>query len=305
MKFFDNIHFESYSLKSRIHSLKKLSDIYLKRDDELCGMISGSKIRKYASLIPYLKSLYLKKIGLIGGAYSNNIVGLSQLLLENGIQPVLFLRKPANLNVRGNFLLIQLLVQESCIHMIERQDWARIDEIVKDYGLYVVPEGAYLLESLPGAMTLSKDIQRNEREHEIGFNHIFIDAGTGLQAIGLILGHGMSKSQSIIHVIQLAPSNFEENLLYFKQKLRSQWNIPDFICNYKLWQPQNAPSFGSVNKKILNKISSFAKEEGVILDPIYSAKLIIESERIIDENQLKGKKLMVHSGGAVSLFGYY
>ncbi len=43
-----------YQLQSRTHLLKNFKNIYIKRDDELSFGISGSKIRKYASLIPNL-----------------------------------------------------------------------------------------------------------------------------------------------------------------------------------------------------------------------------------------------------------
>lgn len=300
----DKFQFEAYCLESRIHPLKSISNTYLKRDDELSCMISGSKLRKYASLIPHLKNLNLQKVGLIGGAYSNNIVGLSQLLIENNMQPILFLRKPSNYEIKGNLLLIELLNDKKNIHWIERNDWSKVEEIADSHNIYVIPEGAIQYESLIGAMTLSSDILRNEKESNLIFQHIFIEAGTGLQAIALILGHGISNHSATIHVLQLAPSQFEENLKFFKERLLNEFNIPDFKCNYKIWKPVNAPSFGSVNKKILNKIASFAKNEGVILDPIYSAKLIIETERILSEYQFQGSKLIVHSGGSISLFGY-
>ncbi|MEK7749647.1 MAG: hypothetical protein AAB277_01590, partial [Planctomycetota bacterium] len=48
---------EAFRLQSRIHRLRWFgrSDIWVKRDDELSFGVSGTKLRKHASIIPSLK----------------------------------------------------------------------------------------------------------------------------------------------------------------------------------------------------------------------------------------------------------
>ena len=78
-----------------------------------------------------------------------------------------------------------------------------------------------------------------------------------------------------------------------------------YQCKFKqLYHPSKLKSFGSTSKSLFGFIESFAKEEGVLLDPIYSAKLLLEAEAIMNKKNLEGSILLVHSGGALSLSGF-
>lgn len=309
-----------YRLESRIHPLRSVlaedCRCFLKRDDELSFSISGSKIRKYASLLPRLMQQGVREAFLIGGAYSNNILGLSQLLIENGIRPVLFLRKGVEGTVQGNRLLIELLVEKSDIHWIERADWSQVEEMAASRAIErqsagvsvkVIPEGAFLPEAFEGALTLPLDIHRNEIDSHIKFDHIFIDAGTGLQAAAMVLGLAALRHPAKIHIVLLAdpPAVFSEKLycLYqnFSDHLGEGFAFPD---NFDLHTPCNATSFGSVNRKLFDFIACFARTEGVFLDPIYSAKLLFEAHRLVVEEEMRGNILFIHSGGGLSLAGF-
>ena len=105
---------ENYPVHSRLHSLKMGKEFgvqcYIKREDELGCLLSGSKIRKYRTLVAALKKRGCKKAGLIGSLYSNHVLGLSSLLLENEIEPTLFLLESKETPTVGNALFLQLFV---------------------------------------------------------------------------------------------------------------------------------------------------------------------------------------------------
>ncbi len=312
--------FQFTELHSRTHSLHSFNTavckVFLKRDDELSCSVSGSKFRKYASLLPCLIKSKVQEIILIGGGYSNNILGLTQLLIENGIHPTLFLRKPGNDRVEGNLLLTKMLVEEDQIHWISRESWKDVDELAAVYAnerntkgvrTVVFPEGAFTVEALPGAVTLSLDVMRNEIANEIQFDHIFVDAGTGLQACALILAHAWCNHPAKIHVVLLAQQ--ENEFLYNLEGLRMDFELlvkgeMDFPKNFTLHRPTSAISFGSVNREVIQFIKDFAKTEGVFVDPIYSGKLMREASRLIVKQQLEGNVLLVHSGGVMTLAGF-
>src|SRR3546814_379736 len=96
-----------WNLASRIHKLNHFPNkdvtCYVKRDDELgCG-ISGSKLRKYASLIPYLIHKGIKHLIIIAGPQSNNLLAALQIARELKLELTAFLLKPRNLEIQGNF----------------------------------------------------------------------------------------------------------------------------------------------------------------------------------------------------------
>lgn len=311
---------EDFPSHSRVHPLRTFSSemfsAYVKRDDELGFGITGAKIRKYHSLIPFLLSRGVEEVVAIGGAHSNNIVGISQLLIEKGIKPTLFLRASVSPKLQGNALLTSLLVQDSDIHWISRDEWHNVEkeaveyassQSAKDKNVFVLPEGAAVKEALPGALTLAIDILRNEKDCQTQFQDIFIEAGTGLTAISLILAYTWLRKDSTIHVLLLAEEKeaFERELTLFHGFFEKfmQKDCP-FPRNYTLHLPVNARSFGSVNSRTFQEMISIAREEGILTDPIYSGKLFLESKRILQENPAKGNVLLIHSGGGLALSGY-
>ena len=303
---------EDSPLHSRIHRLKKI-DLYIKRDDELSFGISGSKFRKYHSLITYLRKGGYKEACVIGSMHSNNVLGLSQLLIQNGIRPQLFLlgqKEPDHLT--GNFLFTRLLIPKSAITWIPRAKWSEVEKYAQEYtnksheSCLVIPEGAMMKECLIGASTLALDILENERRENIEFENILIESGTGFTASCLILAFAYLKKSSQIHVMHAYEdrsyflSNLSKIQSWFEKLLKIELSKPSFFSHF----PTTASSFGSTNQAIFSSIARTARLEGIFLDPVYSAKLLLLAEKLKSENALQGRTLLIHSGGTLSLSGF-
>lgn len=298
-------------VQSRVHRLKFHPECFVKRDDELGFGISGSKIRKYQTLIPFFVNANVKEVVVIGSAFSNHVVGIIQLLIENNIQATLFLRGDKSRSKQGNSLLTSLFVEEDSIHWFSKEDWKDVNEKAKQYAqskshhTFVLPEGGTIAEALPGALTLPLDILRNEVELNAPFDHIFIDSGTGLMAIAVILGMAWLKRATTIHVVLMAGDEeyfhkkLREYLGYFNTLLKEEMPFPD---NFRLHLPILA--FGKVNEKVFDSIRHMARTEGFLVDPIYTAKLFMEGEKLVKQLQLRGRILFNHSGGALTLMGF-
>ncbi len=296
-----------WNLSSRVHKLNHFPDegltCYVKRDDELgCG-ISGSKLRKYASLMPTLMQKGIRHLVIIAGAQSNNLLAALQMAREFKLQVTAFLIRPKNLVVQGNFRLSLLFLNEQEIIWINRDEWSRVDEVAHDYlnrlkePGFILSEGASVSEALDGAMSIAADIMRNEQTLGCTFQHIFVDAGTGFSAAGLIKGLTLLNHQSTIHVLLLA-----DDQSTFEDKLKN-W-IGMNSENYQCFYLSTAKSFGSVNQTIKEEIKRLAREEGILADPIYSAKLFHEARRRMVENHLQGNVLIIHSGGTLTMAGF-
>ncbi|MCB0421007.1 MAG: pyridoxal-phosphate dependent enzyme [Bdellovibrionales bacterium] len=306
-------------LQSRVHPLKYQESgkrFFLKRDDELSFGISGSKLRKYHSLIPFLNRNEIQEAWLIGSRNSNNLVGLAQKLTEEGIPFKLFLCGPKERQDGLNYQIIKSLWPTVETHWIASEKWPRVATFVdqlrsaQDKRVAVIPEGAFMSEALSGAMSLADDILRNQKEWNRVFDHIFIDSGTGLSAAALYLRLRELNVQTPIHVIQLYgnPDEFYKSLDACHHWLNKKRNLSQTDCNQQtdlyVSSPTTAKSFGARNQTINNFIQKFAETEGVLLDPIYSAKLIHSSLEIARQKSLKGSLLMIHSGGGFSLLDH-
>ena len=72
------------------------------------------------------------------------------------------------------------------------------------------------------------------------------------------------------------------------------------------WDGVLAPGYGRIADTIRDAISLMYRTEGILLDPVYSAKTfagllgLLKEERIIPGQ----KVLMLHTGGLAAVFGY-
>lgn len=307
-----------YKMHSRIHPMPNFSlnskvHCFVKRDDELGFGISGNKLRKYNSLLSYLIEKEHEEAVLLGGPHSNNLLSLTQLLIENQIKPTLFLRGTKPACSQGNFLLLQMLLPESSMRWIPRKEWENIEIEIAKYledkpKCIAIPEGAACFPSLPGALTLPLDIVQNEIDLGFSFDHIFMDAGTGFTAASLLLGLAFLERQTSCHLLLLADGESE-----FLQKLQ-EWHSSfeswmDIKCpmptHFTCWKSSLAPSFGSTNSQVFKFIVENARSQGFFVDPIYSGKLFHQAKQKLEkDSSIQGNVLMIHSGGALSLLGF-
>ena len=69
-----------------------------------------------------------------------------------------------------------------------------------------------------------------------------------------------------------------------------------------LHRPLSGKSFGSTNSTVFKEIIQQARDNGMLIDPIYAAKsLYLIREKLSD---YEGRHLWIHGGGAFSLFGF-
>lgn len=302
----DRAILSGYPIHSRAHKMRQ-EPFYVKREDELGFGVSGSKLRKYISILPVLKKAG-KKAVLIGSFHSNHVLAMLRLLKQEGLPYRLFLQRPVSSEKEGNAFFLSLLIKENEIVWLEKvpdpleKEWKRSWEEKLQEDFFWIPIGGCMKEALLGSLTLPLDILENEQELRTHFDHIFVDAGTGMSAIALILGMSYLQKTAEVHVVLMAgkESEFKEKLFFFHEELETLLKESFSLITYRCLYPPTAKSFGSHNASIFQIIKKTAEKEGFFLDPLYTGKLLLTIKQI----QLKGKVLWVHSGGALSLSGF-
>lgn len=296
-------------LHTRIHPIHNYREnTYVKREDELSAGIVGSKYRKYASIIPFIQKNYDEVI-VIGSENSNNVVGLLQLLNENAIATKPFLLKQNNPQPRGNALWLRLLCDEEKITWIERHDWPQVQKIAHSYcqehkRTLVLPEGGNHHSALYGAMTLAFDIIQNEKQNKCHFPEIFIDSGSGMTSIAMILGFAAQEDiPRKFHITMIAGNRQEYLDLLNKYKIQIADKLQRSIDekNIIFHKPPTAKSFGAVNTTILNEVKNIARTTGILVDPIYSAKHFLTVKNI---PATSSPSLLVFNGSGFGLAGF-
>lgn len=301
---------------TRVHRLAAFdtaqAEVWVKREDESGFGISGTKRRKYASLLPALRAGGYTDVALLGGARSNHVVSLLQLLREAGLRPHLFLKASHSPDRGGNRLLLDLLAAPEDIHWVPAAQWpqagaqaARFLASLDRPGC-LIPEGGHHPFSLAGAMTLAPAIGADEGQTG-PFDHIFIDAGTGLSASALRAGLHLMGHRGTLHVVLIAghPDSFAA-----QDAQVSAWAGDLFPAPFppperlQVHEPLTARAFGSVNATILAGTRRLARDCGILTDPIYTTKLFLTAEAVIRDQGLRGRVLIIHSGGGTGLLGF-
>lgn len=304
-----------YPLHSRVHRLTSFDSCsalcFVKRDDELG--LAGSKIRKYRTLIPALLDHGIREVVIIGSAYSNHVLCISQLLIENRLKPTLFLKGDPSRSQQGNALFSQCLVSQRDIQWFTQAEWPHVEERAHAYAetqphkTFVLVEGGSDVSALPGVLSLSLEIDHHEKALSESFQHLFLEAGTGLMSIAVILGHAWMQKETIIHVLVLAgqESDFRHRLRHFHHAFEKFLNCTcPFPQNFILHRPETLAAFGSTNQNLFQFIRNLAQTEGILTDPIYTGKLFMEAKKIVHQQALSGPILIHHSGGAFALAGF-
>lgn len=299
------------ALISRQHQLNSLPNTWIKRDDELSFGISGNKYRKLASLVHHWKTERIEKVIAIGSSSSNHIVACLQVFHELGLDYELWLLEGHHLpDTPSNAGYIKLLSRKDKIKWISRDRWP---DVIKDAQShqerssstkhFVMQEGGCQLQALWGAMSLGVDLLENQSLET--FKHIVIDSGTGLSAAALAIFLDYCRYQGQLHIIQMAPLDISSLIksLCLEAHLEMSGHMENHL---RIHKPSTAHSFGAINRTVMNEVKTMAQEEGILIDPIYMAKVCSTLRTRRQEwFQADEPVLVIHSGGGLSMCGFW
>jgi 1-aminocyclopropane-1-carboxylate deaminase/D-cysteine desulfhydrase-like pyridoxal-dependent ACC family enzyme len=302
----------------------------MKRDDQLSFFASGTKWRKYLSLIPYLQKEGVQQVFLFASPASNNLLSASQLLTEAGIELIPVVCEPHQPldTMPGNAAWSRIFIPHERWIVIPRHMWntkelylTQTEEwktsMLQGKRSCILPEGSSHPSIAPGVATLATELMAFTQQQKWEQCDIWLDGGTLATAaiVALCLHHPNSPVGGSIrlHVVGMVPSTINSWPQYLEmwgnallqhldwsQKER-EGAILAAKTRVKLYTSSVGASFGSTPAQVMKIIKETAQIEGILLDPIYSAKLFLTMK-----NHLDGETpcVMVHSGGALTLSGY-
>lgn len=295
-------------------------DIWVLRDDELGGFW-GSKYRKYSSIIRHCIKENITHIICTGGINSNNLAAAAVLCTEFKINMIAFAiddhHTSAN-TVTGNRLILQTALPPDQLLVVPRSEKSSVSEQMKNLSAkltaagkknLVLEEGGGCIAAVHGCLTLADEIfrEREEWPDRKTPDHIFVDSGTGLTAAGLLAGMHLNGSpkNTKIHLVQMA--GFDEQI----QNAFSSWVTPatnvtwtDVNHMVKVYRPLSPRSYGATSAALFTFINEMARTFGILTDPVYTAKLFARAFDLIEGQNLKGRILIIHTGGLSGLLGF-
>lgn len=182
----------------------------------------------------------------------------------------------------------------------------------------VVPEGACCAEAVAGAATLGADvaisIAREAAQSELPVT-VVLDAGTGLSAAAAVAGleacllENDGQWVSAAAVVDLtgigAKGHWDVLLGLARKEVAAALGVEtvrELQCD--LVRPATARSFGAVNSTLREELLRAASLAGLVVDPVYGAKMLHTVRHQVLPSVHSGSVVAVMSGGAHGLGGW-
>ena len=290
---------------SRIHRANLIDGaaFYVKRDDELGFGIGGSKVRKFSSILQHILKNDFDRVILEGSLQSNNALGLAPLLSSYQIPFTLACPKPQSSAV-GNRIWIEQLYDPDWVHDIPSTQGLSESDYRSTLAIknpFIIREGAKQVESVYGLLSLAKEIGDFSSKSKIQFETIFIDAGTGITAIGLLIGlelYGIDYQQVNITLIAGTEKEFHRDLRDIVSNFNGIENVNIDVSKMRLGflRPPTGKSFGSVNHTALNDWMQSMKKLKFPIDLTYTSKHLSSTQQFCRENPSTLPRLFINSG---------
>ena len=281
---------EIYSPVQQIH-IHPFSNLFVKRDDLIDPYISGNKWRKLKYILQKAKAASKTHLVTFGGAYSNHLVATAAAAARSGFKATAFVRGEA---VKNEMLLICSLYGMELI-FADRESYRNKAELYKKYFVlnsetYFIDEGGASAEAVIGCSEIINELTET-------YDHIFVAAGTGTTAAGLLKGIQEAGLNTKLHVIPvLKDGNF------IADEIAAYTEISNHLI---LHTDYYFGGYAKTTPELLEFIKNFVKGTGILIDPVYTAKMFYAITDLAKQNQITptDKILAVHTGGLLGLLG--
>jgi 1-aminocyclopropane-1-carboxylate deaminase len=275
----------------RIDKLKHQGNISILRLDRLDPQASGNKLYKLRYNLAEAKNLGYDKILTFGGAYSNHIHATAAAAKKENLSSIGIIRGEATDPL--NETLTYAAAQGMNLNFISRSDYRKKDdkdflqELKQKFGdYYLLPEGGSNELAVKGVAEIINKVSQS-------YDLWILPVGTGGTLAGIVAG-----LEGEAEVLGISALKGAHNL---KEKVHSLLiNFPN--ASKADWQINHDYHFGGYAKmteELYAFISEFNNQQGMLLDPIYTGKMMFAIYDLIRSGKIPAEKriLAIHTGG--------
>ncbi len=271
--------------------------LHIKREDLIHPQHGGNKWRKLKyNLQAYLRGGYTELVT-FGGAFSNHIAATASICADYGITSVGIIRgtysDPANptlINAQQHGMQIHHIPKDA--YRLKEESTVFRELISRYSSPYIIPEGGSNQLALTGVSEIVTEIRAQEEQVE----HIFVAAGTGTTAAGII--NNLEPNQFLHVIAVLKHAGLDADI---RQRLSGN------KTNWKVYHDYHHGGYARVSGELISFINEFKKETGIPLDPIYTGKMMYAIYDLLGQESVSehlGNMLAIHTGGLQGITGY-
>ena len=288
-------------------------DVYIKRDD-LCGTaLGGNKVRKLEFLLAQAQADGCDTVFTTGGAQSNHAALTAACAARLGMKAVLLLKRRGVTERKGNLVLDELFGAQ--VELIDTDSYDEIDAEMRrraaeleqaGHKCCLIPVGGSVPLGCVGYVNGVREFTVQAMAAGVRIGHIVSAAGSGGTTAGLLLGARLFLPGAKVTGVAVCDDPFERivpelvsgaaELLQCGETGRpGDFEMVENIgAGYAVPNPEDTPY-----------IQSLAREEGILLDPVYTGKAYAAMCRLLERGEdFSGEDavVFVHTGGAAALF---
>ena len=275
--------------------------LLLWRDDLVNPDLPGNKARKLKYNLAAARQQGHRALLTFGGAYSNHIAAVAAAGRLFGFRTIGLIRGEAAAVL--NPTLRQAAADGMALHYLDRSSYRRRAEpefiagqLARFGSAYVLPEGGSNALALRGCAELVAEI----RDYT-SFDALAVAAGTGGTLAGLLTG--LNGQQHVVGVAALKNGGFLQAEV---DELTQQAGGQRFT-NYSLQTGYHCGGYAAYSAELLAFIRQFRARHGVLLDPIYTGKLLMGVLDLIAQGYFaRGSTVVaIHTGGLQAWAGWH
>ena len=294
--------------------------VWIKRDDQIGPGLGGNKTRKLEYLLGEAQKRSARRVATFGGLQSNHARLTAAAANRLGMQTHLFYFERCPSQLCGNLLINRVLGAklhfiplgggggmslEASIRLVRWLAWLRIGPH------YFIPVGGHSVLGCLGYVRAALEIDEQARAQGIQQARLVLAAGSGGTLAGLMAGLALIDSP-------LRPLGIDVGKLW-KGFPASIARLAADICAYLgqplTFDPGRVPLieeryvgdvYGKPSAEGLAALRCLASLEGIMLDPVYTAKAFAGLLDLARRGQIgQGEPLIfLHTGGLPALFAF-
>jgi D-cysteine desulfhydrase len=309
-----------------LEPLKRLSQelgnpLWIKRDDLIGPAPGGNKCRKLEFILADAQASGAVRLATFGGIQSNHARMTAAAGRRLGLETHIFCFESRPRRMAGNMLLNELYGAE--VHFLPiggGNGGLRIEtanRLVRWLARiwagpnYFIPAGGHTWKGCLGYAAAGLEIDEQARDLGIGDAWLVLAAGTGGTLAGLIAGLALCGSG-------LRPLGIDVGKLWqsFPQSIAS---LAEEICTHlgspRRFQDEDVPliertytgeRYGVPSDPGNSALHRLARTEGILLDPVYTAKAFGGLLDLLTRGELGNQKpvIFLHTGGLPGIYGF-